>query len=176
MGYMQGNQAGQYDHSGYDEAALLAGAAKDPTSGFYNKAYGQSPETGTKMFGHADLEGNLRAGQTGAGLLRYLDMNLDKLNEGQGQGVQGGIYETVKSLAEAEEPVELESYSGAGGPVGKMNIPAAMVGKGGNASGVRPNRSSGSKYGRNSMGTSQFNRRSFGNSAASSLKIGGLNI
>jgi hypothetical protein len=175
-GYMQGSQAGNYDYSGYNEAALLAGAADTPTSGFYNQSYGVDPKRAEQMFGHADLAGNLQAGQTGTSLLRYLDGNMSKLNEGQGAGVKGGIYETVKALAEAEEPVSLDSYPGAGGPVAKMNIPPAMVGKGGNASGIRPNRSKGSKYGRNSMGTSQFNRSNFGNSAKSSLTIGGINI
>ena len=177
-GTPEGEQVPQYDYSGYDAMAIANQVKKTGkvTTEFFNQFYNQDPEVGKKRFGHADLEGNLAAGISATDLLAYFDSNKqDTLNEDQRKG-KGGIYDQVAGLAEAEAPLDLTSLPGAGGPVGKMNIAPAMVGKGGNASGVRPKRSKGSRYGRNSAGTSQFNRKSFGNSSTSPLTIGGLNI
>ena len=170
--------ATNYDYSGYDAMAIADQVKKSGkiTTEFYNQAYGQDPEIATQRFGDADLTGNLQAGITATQLLEYFNSNQqDTLNADQKKGT-GGIYDKVAALAEAEEPLDLLPLPKVGGPTAKMNIPPAMVGKAGNASGVRAKRSKGSKYRRNSGGTSQFNRRNFGNETKSPLTIGGLNI
>ena len=177
-GTPEGQQVPQYDYSGYDSMAIANQVKKTGkvSTEFFNQFYNQDPEIAKQRFGHADLEGNLAAGISATDLLAYFNSNKQgTLNDDQKKG-KGGIYDQVAALAEAEEPLDLEPLPGAGGPVAKMNIPPAMVGKAGNASGVRPKRSKGSRYGRNSGGTSQFNRRNFGNAAKSPLTIGGLNI
>ena len=167
----------QYDYSKYNKGALLEKAASQISTGFYDQSLGVNPEIATQRFGHADLAGNLEAGQSASNLLAYFDSNGGStLNADQKAGKEGGIYEQVKAMAELEKPLDLIPLPRAGGPVGKMNIAPASVGNAGNASGVRAKRSKASKYGRNAMGTSQFNRKSFGSPAASSLTIGGLNI
>lgn len=167
----------QYDYSKYNKGALLEKAASQISTGFYDQSYGNDPTVAATRFGHADLAGNLEAGQSATNLLAYFDGNGGStLNADQKAGKEGGIYEQVKAMAELEEPLDLIPLPGSGGPVGKMNIAPAQVGNVGNASGVRAKRSKGSKYGRNSLGTSQFNRKSFGNSATSALKIRGLTI
>ena len=166
------------EYEAYSQQAL---ANKVKRSGavsteFYDQSYGVDPGVATKKFGHADLAGNLSGGQSATQLLEYFDSTgSSTLNDDQKRG-KGGIYDDVVAMAELEKPLDLLPLPGAGGPTAKMSIPAAMVGNVGNASGIRAKRSKGSKYGRNSMGTSQFNRKSFGNSATSALKIGGLNI
>jgi len=177
-GTPEGEPVTEYDYSGYDAMAIADKVKKTGkvSTEFFNQYYNQDPEIAKQRFGHADLDGNLAAGISATDLLAYFNSNKQgTLNDDQKKG-KGGIYDQVAALAEAEEPLDLEPLPGAGGPVAKMNIPPAMVGKGGNASGVRPKRSRGSRYGRNSAGTSQFNRRNFGNRAASPLTIGGLNI
>ena len=173
----QGTQRQQYDYSGYDAATLSANtrASGQVTTGFYNKAYGQSPEEGTSRFGIADLEGNLGAGITATQLKDFFDGGGAGTLAADQQMGTGGIYDQVAAAAKAEEPVELESLP-APRPPGQMNIGPSMVGNSGNASGVRAKRSNSSRSGRNTRGTSQFNRNSFGNRRTSPLTIGGLNI
>ena len=173
----QQQQAGSYDYSGYDAGALgrqVKGSGQVST-GFYNKAYGQSVEQGEKMFGMADLEGNLGAGITATQLKEFFDGGGGASLGANQQAGTGGIYDQVAAAAEAEKKVETQELPAPKKP-GTMNIGPAMVGNGGNASGVRTKRSNDSKYGRNTRGTSQFNRGSFGNSKTSALTIGGLNI
>ena len=165
---------GNYDYSSYDEGKVLSEAKKGITTKFYNQAYGQTVDQGESMFGLADLAGNLQAGQSATDLLNYFDNTQSQTLAAEQRKGQGGIYDEVAALAEAETPVNLSKLGGTGGPTAKMNIPPAMVGKAGNAAGVRPKRSQASKYGRNSMGTSQFNRNSFDRRSA--LRIKGLNI
>lgn len=167
----------QYDYSKYNEGALLEKAASQISTGFYDQSLGVNPEVAVQRFGHADLQGNLAAGQSATNLLEYFNSTGGStLNPDQKKGKEGGIYEMVAAMAALEEPVKLTPLPGAGGPVGKMNIPAAQVGNNGNASGVRMKRSNASQSGTNAYGTSQFNRRNFGNPQRSSLSIGGLNI
>ena len=173
----QQQQAGSYDYSGYDAGKLSAQVrgSGQVSTGFYNKAYGQSVEQGQAGFGVADLEGNLGAGISSTQLKEWFDSGGSKqLGAKQKQGT-GGIYDQVAAAAAAEEEIELEPLPTANTPP-KMTVPAAQVGNVGNASGVRAKRSNNSRYGRNSRGTSQFNRGSFGNPKTSSLTIGGLNI
>lgn len=170
-------QAGTYDYSGYDAGKLSAQVrgSGQVSTGFYNKAYGQSVEQGQSGFGMADLEGNLGAGISSTQLKEWFDSGgSNQLGAKQREG-SGGIYDQVAAAAAAEEEVKLESLPTASTPP-KMIVPAAQVGNVGNASGVRAKRSNNSRYGRNSRGTSQFNRGSFGNPKTSSLTIGGLNI
>ena len=87
----------------------------------------------------------------------------------------GGIYDQVSAAAMAEEEVELEELPTPKVPP-SMNIAPSTVGNVGNASGVRAKRSNSSRSGRNARGTSQLNRRNFGNAKTSPLTIGGLNI
>ena len=173
----QQQQGGNYDYSGYDAAALSAQVrgSGQVSTGFYNKAYGQSVEQGTSMFGMADLEGNLGAGITATQLKEFFDGGGASTLGANQQAGTGGIYDQVAAAAEAEKKVETQELPAPKKP-GTMNIGPAMVGNGGNASGVRTKRSNDSKYGRNTRGTSQFNRGSFGNSRTSALTIGGLNI
>lgn len=168
---------GTYDYSGYDPGKLSAqvrGSGKVST-GFYNKAYGQSVEQGEAGFGLADLEGNMAAGISSTQLKEWFDKGGTKALGAKQQKGTGGIYDQVAAAAAAEEEISLESLPSLTPPP-KMNIPAAQVGNVGNASGVRAKRSNNSRSGRNARGTSQFNRNSFGNPKASSLTIGGLNI
>ena len=178
---MQGTQAGRppgnYDYSGYNAAAIGQGVKNSGniTTKFYNSGYGASVEQGESQFGHADLEGNLAAGITAKELKTWFDNgNSNTLGAKQQQGM-GGIYDQVAAAADAEEKIALDALPTPSAPP-PMRIPGATVGNAGNASGVRAKRSNSSRSGRNARGTSQFNRRSFGNQKASPLTIGGLNI
>ena len=173
----QGQQPGTYDYSGYDSAEIAKGVKKtgQVSTGFYNKAYGQSVEQGQKGFGVADLEGNLAAGITATQLKEFFDGGgSGTLGAKQVKGT-GGIYDQVAAAAAAEKEVELEELPLPKSPP-PMNIAPSAVGNVGNASGVRAKRSNSSRSGRNARGTSQFNRNSFNNRKTSALTIGGLNI
>ena len=173
----QGTQQGNYDYSGYDAAAISAGVqgSGNVSTKFYNKAYGASVEQGESQFGHADLEGNLAAGITSTQLKEWFDNGgAASLGAKQVAGT-GGIYDQVAAAAAAEEEVKIQKAPKPTAPP-PMRIPGATVGNAGNASGVRAKRSNSSRSGRNARGTSQFNRRSFGNPKTSALTIGGLNI
>ena len=177
QGTQAGRPPGNYDYSGYNAAAIGQGV-KDSgniTTKFYNSGYGASVEQGESQFGHADLEGNLAAGITAKELKTWFDNgNSNTLGAKQQQGM-GGIYDQVAAAADAEEKIALDALPTPSAPP-PMRIPGATVGNAGNASGVRAKRSNSSRSGRNARGTSQFNRRSFGNQKASPLTIGGLNI
>ena len=118
----------------------------------------------------------MAAGISATKLLDYFNSTGGStLNPKQKAGQAGGIYERVAGLAAAEKPVETLPLPEAPEPM-KMMIGASQVGNAGNASGVRSKRSTGSKTGRNSGGTSQLNRANFGKSKSSPLSISGLTI
>ena len=168
------------EYAAYDGdaiAAKVAGTGQISTE-FYNSAYGQSPEMGRTRFGDADLAGNLSSGITATQLLEFFDgSGSGTLGPGQVKG-KGGIYDQVAAMALAEEPLELEELPQAGKlpPQIQMTIGPQQIGNQGNAAGVKFKTSEGSKTGRSSGGTTQFNRNSFGKSKKSPLSIGGLTI
>ena len=177
MNGQPGTAKGNYDYSGYDPAALSAQvqSSGEITTGFYNKGYGASVEQGTSQFGHADLEGNMAAGITSTQLRDWFDNGGAASLGAKQQAGTGGIYDQVAAAAKAEEKLNIQKLPKPSAPP-QMRIPDAMVGNANNASGVRSKRSNSSRSGRNARGTSQFNRKSFGNPKTSALTIGGLNI
>lgn len=170
--------AAEYAAYNGDAIASKVASTGQISTEFYNSAYGQSPEMGTTRFGDADLAGNLSAGITATQLLKFFDgSGSSSLGPGQIKG-KGGIYDQVAAMALAETPLELEELPDAGRlpPPIQMTIGPQQIGNQGNAAGVKFKTSEGSKTGRSSGGTTQFNRNSFGKSMKSPLSIGGLTI
>lgn len=172
---LQDNNPGWRDQAkgGYNSEAPAYQALQEVLKGqistkFLNPDYFPDSSTWSgpaSNFGDADLLGNRKAGFTDQQILEFLDNNLGLLKGVNRKGETGGIYERLNAnrFEEGERPKQLM-------------IGSAALGNSGTASGVRPKRSIGSQSGSSNYGTSQYNRKNFGNAAKSPLTITGLNI
>ena len=137
---------------------------QETNSGKVSKMFGAagSGTENANWFGRADLLANRKMGLSDYQILSYLDNNMDSLRGNNAKGVAGGIYEELNSM----RPVDPKNLLTGG----------SNLGNAGYADAVKPNRSEASSSTRSSYGTSQFNRKNFGNKKKSGISSNGLTI
>lgn len=169
-GWRNQNQGG-FNSESYAYQALQDVLKGQISTKFLNPDYFPDGNTWggpASRFGDADLLGNRKAGFTDQQILDYLDANPNVLSSNNAKGAAGGIYERLNANRFVEgTPAERDK---------QLMIGSAALGNSGTAQGVRPKRSIGSQTGASSYGTSQYNRKNFGNAAKSPLTITGLNL